>query len=400
VFNFNRHAITAGAIDKYVGGYVAHDNLILKGGGYHGSLLEEYTQIFDVHGDDNCPHAIAPKGWWNCGFSGQRYTINDNAFQYTNGYSFKVRGTPKEGAFVHNNVFASSDPLATGGFGTVGLYDQSNTKGVDSYGHDGACDFNGDGKDDLFLATGVNWWYMSGARHQWNFLLSDTTPMDQVAVGDFDGDARCEVFKVAGSNWLLWSPTTGNWRQLGAVGVPFDELRFGHFTGSKKVDFFRRAPDGQWFVMSIGTQGVVSTPVGSSGFTLDQLRFGDFNGDGVTDVLALEGGHWSVSWSATSPWQPLNPSLSDSLASVVIGDVDGDGRDDVVQSTNGGKQWNVSLGGRTQWQSLATSSVRLSHPIIGHFDGAARLIAVDDSRLGWIADFGSHTFARYGDFAR
>src|SRR5947208_9793764 len=69
----------------------------LKGGGYHGTLTETWTQQFDVHGDKNClpsilPDFLAGDSWWNCGHAGDRYYILNNAFQYTNGLSFKLRG--------------------------------------------------------------------------------------------------------------------------------------------------------------------------------------------------------------------------------------------------------------------------------------------------------------------
>jgi hypothetical protein len=204
VFDFNRHAVTEGAVggypvsDKGVGGNIARDNLVLKGGGYHGgpdlSFLPDghdftWTQQFDVHGDHNCISAVlewlpidALNHMWNCGSSGDKYTIVNNAFQYTHGRSFALRGTPKTGAFVDNNVFArSDDPVDTDGFGTLGLYfsPTANTEGVDTYGHYGACDIDGDGKDNLFLASGVSLWYMSAAKRQWTYLAADTTTLDQ-----------------------------------------------------------------------------------------------------------------------------------------------------------------------------------------------------------------------------
>jgi len=52
VFDFNRHAIASGS-DKGTG-YFAEENLVLKGGGWHGRAFNHFTHIFDVHGDGHC----------------------------------------------------------------------------------------------------------------------------------------------------------------------------------------------------------------------------------------------------------------------------------------------------------------------------------------------------------
>jgi hypothetical protein len=82
VFDFNRHAISA--YGNPGNGYRANQNLILRGGGYHGSFLSEWTHEFDVHGDRNCPNLpLAPDSLWNCGHAGNEFWITNNAFQYT-----------------------------------------------------------------------------------------------------------------------------------------------------------------------------------------------------------------------------------------------------------------------------------------------------------------------------
>jgi hypothetical protein len=88
-FDFNRHAISAGKPDTDTG-YTAIDNLVLKGGGYHGTFFETWTQQFDIHGDSNCWDVFQTGSLWNCGHAGDRYDIRNNVFQYTNGLSFKA----------------------------------------------------------------------------------------------------------------------------------------------------------------------------------------------------------------------------------------------------------------------------------------------------------------------
>jgi hypothetical protein len=364
VFDFNRHAIAASG-DAGTG-YVAHQNLVLKGGGKHDKWYNEYTHQFDVHGDQNCPDVpIKDDSTWNCGHAGEAFEFTQNAFQYTNDHAIKVRGNPRVGALVARNVFAhdsEEDAIAQGDGGGYGdnithpLEIKGNTFGVDPYGHYGVCDVDGDGMDDLFLATGVSWWYASGGRMHWVYLQAQDARLDTVGLGDFDGDGRCDVFAVHVNDFMISSRGTGEWHSLGTFAMPFDQLGFGDFNGDGITDMFRRAPDGQWWAISPGRYDW--TALQSSSFPLRDLRFGDFNNDRVTDVLAVQGGQWSVSLGGTTPWQPLNPTLADRLEGLLMADINADGRDDILRYTPADHgitgTWEISWGGSTAWEPLAT----------------------------------------------
>ena len=129
-----------------------------------------------------------------------------------------------------------------------------NTVGVDTFGRYGVCDFDGDGRDDLFLPTGASWWYSSGGRMHWTFLATRTERLHQVGLGDFTGDGRCDVFAVRYQQWTISDGGTGPWTRIPGdyTDIPFDQLAFGDFNGDRTKDMFRRAPDGQWSVISPG----------------------------------------------------------------------------------------------------------------------------------------------------
>ena len=61
----------------------------------------------------------------------------------------------------------------------------------------GTCDFDGDGVNDSFMATGQSWWYRSGGTGPWEFLNPSTKKLSEVSIGHFDNDNRCDV-KVDG----------------------------------------------------------------------------------------------------------------------------------------------------------------------------------------------------------
>lgn len=381
VFDFNRHAITHGMIGsgfQHQGGYTAIENLVLKGGGLNDTcdgpicVRPHTVQQFDVHGDGNCPSFIS--SLWNCGQSGKQYQVLRNAFQFTAARAFDLRGTPLVGAFINNNVFAHrsvSDAVGTEPWGIGGLYVGANTSNVDTFGKYGVCDFNRDGQDDLFLATGTTWWYMSRAKQHWVYLNSMPEMRDQLAFGDFEGTGHCDVFTVRGNQWLISRDGSSPWQSLGRFAVPFDQLRFGHFTGSKRMEIFRRAPDGSWWLISPGVFGW--RRLAGSSLPLSQLHFGTFNGHGITDVVANVNGHWSVSWGGQTAWQPLNLRMSDSLDNVLIADLNGTGKDDIVRyvfQPISSVEWQVSVGGRTPWQPLAQTSIQYAAggAFLGHFD--------------------------------
>lgn len=414
VFDFNRHAITASG--KAGASYRATYNLVLRGGGVHGKWYNQRTHLFDVHGDKNCPDTPLTKHIWNCGNAGDQFWITYNTFQYTADNAIKLRGTPRKGAYIENNVFAHKSIGAAIALRSrtrvhVGSGPRANTVRADTFGRYGVCDFDGDGTDDLFLPTGVSWWYSSGGRMHWVFLNAASERLGQVALGDFDGDRRCDVFTVHGDEWVISSGGTSPWRSLGTYGVPFEELRFGKFNPGIQTDIFRRAPDGQWYVVSPGSHDWRA--VQSSSFPLEALRLGDFTGDGISDVLAVQGGRWSISESATGAWETLNPTLSSPLANVVIADVNGNGTDDVVRldiaarpsgtSVRYTAEWQVSWEGRSDWTPVTRLALPpgltqpAAYPFAGRFDGSvgADLMLVDNSRLGRLYSQATGTIVRH-----
>jgi hypothetical protein len=453
VFDFNRHAIAAGGADGPGGrgngtGYVARHNLVLKGGGFHQRESFPYiswrTHQFDVHGTVSCYEVVNPLCVGvpfcpfdpiqfyhsGCGQAGDQFEFDSNAFQYTAGYAIKLRGHSYRASRAANNVFATSSGDAITQNDTNGVVSKNpivkehNVYNTQTFGKYGVCDFNGDGRDDLFLATGANWWYSSGGESQWTFLKADGARLDQVGLGDFDGDGKCDV--LAGNPFNISSGGTGEWTELpGGNGAGMDTLRFGDFNGDGRTDIFRRDGEGQWWIVSPGVYDW--TPIASSALPLSALRFGDFNHDRITDVIAVVGGRWAVSWGGRSSWDKgFNTRLGNSLSSVAIADVNQNGLDDIVRfrvtflpglkgSRNHRWQINaeISWDGRSVWsplhhfvQDTGTSEIVL--PAIlptavgGRFRGTSskELFEIDGiARIGRIFDMPSFGLIDHGRYA-
>lgn len=446
VFDFNRHALMASSGYEPGAEYIARHNVVLKGGGYHESDTWPHpswqTHQFDVHGTTSC-------GPWffdaeaSCGEAGIYFEFTDNAFQYSSGEAIKIRGNPLLSPLASRNVFAQGSQgsaIKQNGWDyesaiTSPIITQANRYGFDSFARYGVCDFNGDGTDDLFLATGANWWWSSGGKMHWTFLRAATETLDQVGLGDFDGDGKCDV--VAGGTPIPLQIAKGgyqDWRVLvdrtgAALDLPFSQIRFHDFNGDGRTDIFHRDTDGQWRIISPGVVGALGvydwTPIASSGIALSELRFGHFNNDRITDVIAVQGGKWSVSWGGNSSWSQLNRVRNESLQKLLIADINNNGIDDIMRyrwlrnqspipgGVPGGDMgiWEVTWDGRgTNWIRLNTYTAPTyqmaptSVPaFVGRFDGvrnASRLLTIPNSdRMGMVYDPTSGQFKGHSLYA-
>ena len=328
VFDDNRHSIEASGKS---GGYIAEYNLQLKGGGYHGEWYNKWTHPFDVHGTGSDGLG---------GAAGRDFLYVGNAFQYHKDNAIKIRGQPAVSVMIRDNVFPHDAVEKWPGDGAVYRKTTTNTHigagnqaKIDTFGEYGTCDFDGDGIDDLFLATGQTWWFSSYGEFPWSWMADRTERLRDVRLGYFDGDAKCDVLtQDATGAWVIASGGRGSWTSIGSFGVPLAEVVFGQFDPSvrdqrpgvtrRTTHAFRRAPNGQWFVTALAH--VDWQPVQSSNKPLSELRFGDFTGDGVTDVLSVDGGRWSISESARGPWRRINTALGSAVRPLLLANMDAD----------------------------------------------------------------------------
>jgi hypothetical protein len=416
LFDMNRHAI-AGAGNA--GGYDARYNLVLKGGGYHGRAFHTYTHQFDIHGTSSNGQG---------GQAGTQSWFFANSFQFLNAPAIKVRGRPAVGITIGDNVFAHEGLEDDRGDDAVHVWDRNdlveghselgkiqlasgNVTKFDSYGRYGVCDFDADGIDDLFLATGKTWWFSSFGEFPWSYLSAHTETLDQMRLGYFDAEAGCDVLTQSGEQWVIASAGAGEWKSIGSFGAPLSEVQFGRFDPSRRdhragatratTHAFRRLASGQWQVTPLSAPAWQE--VQSSQKPMKELRFGDFTGDGVTDVLGMDGGHWAISESARGTWQELNHGLADDVASLFIVDVDNDNIDDILklvphrqpmgqQQTRLRYTWFLSKNGRSPWQVLKAydwtvpnkEAALAGHAFAGRFGVApgGGVLLVDASRVG------------------
>lgn len=190
-----------------------------------------------------------------------------------------------------------------------------------------ANDMTGDGKADITL-TGVSGWGtvpMAISQGDGRFTISNAemaefpqlaaAPGAQAAQGDFNGDGKVDIALAGAAGW-------------GGVPVAFSKGD-GTFSLTNKT-----SPD---------VPGWAATPGA-------RLLAGDFDGDGRDDLLITGGAGWPtmpVAFSkgdgsfrtANAPIENVNAWAATAGTKALVGDVDGDGKDDLIIA--GGPGWNT-----------------------------------------------------------
>ena len=194
-------------------------------------------------------------------------------------------------------------------------------------------DFNGDGKDEVVVYNGTNWdkpflgllasdggsglklvAVYNGALPNWNMGRHD-----QFFVGDFNGDGKDDLYVFNGTDWskkwvgmfsctgtaftfvTRFENSLPNW-QMGA----HDQLYVGDFDGDGKDDlmvFNGTDWTNRWFGMfkstGAGLQQTVLYKDSLAGWNMakgDKHFIGDFDGDGKADVYVSNAADWNMSY--------------------------------------------------------------------------------------------------------
>ena len=396
VFDYNRHAI---ATDGSPGsGYLAYNNLVLEHGGFHENAgVTIYTHQFDIHGTRDCDEFWWIDGNHNCGPAGEYTEIKFNSFFYLHDNAFKLRGTPSVGVTIESNVFAHQ--FLTGFQPALGGYvdhitTSGNRLGINENGNYGHCDFDHDGVDDEFLATGQTWWFRSGGRH-WNYLSTSTRRLHEVQLGDFDGDGRCDVMAdgVVSSGGtgritkriadLVWKATTGtlaSWEMDGATvaaqttpgTIPTTWQLAGRadLRGDGRHDLVWRDEAGQLVLWQMaGGYKVGEARTAAPGYTFQGS--GDFDADGADDLLWRDAAGRLVIRFRGERVAPVSGAVDAAWVVGGVGDFDGDGRADVLwcHGTGALAVWHM-VGAQRIGESVPNAPASGSHTLagVGDFD--------------------------------
>ncbi len=237
----------------------------------------------------------------------------------------------------------------------------------------GVADLNGDGLTDLAISDGVYGSTRMGLRyqdpaHHGSFLprVDLTLPgaPENVVAGDIDGDGRADLFSWVYTNAYL-TPQNGMFgvqfqRSDGTLGpftslatlsnVSVERLALGEPGAGGRRDllaFYTSTANGYHRILAVlrqGASGTFSAPLPTEVGDLkgwDDVAFADLNGDGLTDAVTVgvDGNShaWLTVWlqSGAGTFIPARTYALPVLPSTVtVGDLDGDGRPDLIWVSN------------------------------------------------------------------
>jgi hypothetical protein len=369
--------------------YFAFDNLF-------NDHEDEKRAIFDVHG-------TCTPGRWSGGRAGDLFEVAFNSFLTKRTPMVNVRGTPCDHFSFHHNAsvqknspdtlsvetdvpepldgsppvctwpdgteFVPGDPNVILQVGPINDFEIENPL----YRRLAVGDFDGDGRDDVFVATGVTWWFSSGGKAEWRLLNRRTQRTSELIFGDFDADDRTDVVAMIDDRLMVswaggsrWFPLTGS-----LPNMTIEDIAVGQFDSDPRADLF--FGDGsKWFWAPAGGPW---HQFGFSGYRVSDLRFGDFTGDGLTDVFNSANGTWKIVTGVWQPWQDLGPAqLPEDTHELVVADFDGDGIADVGANhpTQAGSitfhTWMMSSRGTDAPSAFATDDQHMVDLPIGRFD--------------------------------
>lgn len=243
-------------------------------------------------------------------------------------------------------------------------------------------DVNADGKSDLLLynpsPARLGWWLMSGTSVLGYYSQLATAGYKIVATGDFNGDGRADIVWVdSANNIYLWTGLQNGFAsQFVAQNAPgWSVVGAGDVDGDGKSDLLVYAQSPArlgWWVMSGAT--VLSYHSQSVNSTWKFATVGDFNVDGKADVVWGDSSNNIYLWTSTGNAFTSNFVAKNASGWSIVGsgDVDGDGRSDllVYNPSPGRLGWWLMNGATVRsYNSQLTSGSSWKFAATGDFNG-------------------------------
>ncbi|MCA8998946.1 MAG: VCBS repeat-containing protein [Planctomycetaceae bacterium] len=203
----------------------------------------------------------------------------------------------------------------------------------------------------------VRSWFLSRGRFtrrrlHWAISLDDLEPRTLLSGGASD---TLLVYDQNAEIWITGETTAAGFQPTRTLGV-WDPSRGwdfypGDFDGDGRRDIVGRADDGGWQIVFNHADRGVTVPGADWGLTPDlnweEVRVGDLNGDGRDDLVGQKpNGEWWVAHAGANQFrfQYLKRISSQGFSKHLIGDFNNDGKDDVAHFHVEGSWWVTQSG--------------------------------------------------------
>ena len=223
-------------------------------------------------------------------------------------------------------------------------------------------DFNGDGLVDI--VSGKYFYRNPGGdlTGKWS-RVAFPVDADAMLVLDVDGDGQLDVVAQSLPNvyWLKPNADGSQWTARVVASLPATEhkngqgYRLAHIVpGSTRSEIVFTTGDGVWYLQVPDNAASSDWPKVkvASGTSEDVLAVGDLNGDGLIDIVASDGSNGKTIYWFQNPGAGVDTWIRHTIGDVTdwadraeVADINGDGRLDVVVSTENGK----ASGAATYW---------------------------------------------------
>jgi uncharacterized protein YkwD len=212
-----------------------------------------------------------------------------------------------------------------------------------------AGDLDGDGTDDLLWSkAGDGVWVKSSTTGTWSRIC--IPPAWDMASGDMNGDGRDDLVGIWSTGVYYKNTIGGTWVKMGPLG---GLIAVGNLDGDGTDDLlWSNAGDGVWVkYSSTGTWSRLCVTPASD------MASGDMNGDGRDDLVGIWGAGVYFKDTISGTWVKMGP-VGDLIET---GDLDEDGTDDLLWSNAGDGVW-VKYSSTGTWSRLHPTAAR-------HLDG-------------------------------
>lgn len=214
-------------------------------------------------------------------------------------------------------------------------------------------DFDGNGISDILfqnLADSANplgaW--MNADKTQWNGALGPAPKSDWTVYGayDFTGSGVCDIMfrsKRADTQYAVGYYEDGDVTQFRTMGwgvtAEWELADVGDFNGSGRADIlWKNSSNGYLGLWMDGTDQWVALPASNLGSGQSLIGMGDVNGDGKDDILINSNGvlgYWDITGildgtSSTPEWNAFGIHVGNEWETIGCADFDGNGKADIV----------------------------------------------------------------------